>query len=59
MAATTVATVFGGMSILVLVPVVIVGWGKHWQGCTVPCKSDNMAVVATLNTGSAKDHTGC
>ena len=43
-----------------MVPVVITVaiWGRHWCGHTVLSRSDNMAVVAALKTGSAKDQPG-
>ena len=30
-------------------------WGRQWVGSTVLCNSDNEAVVAVLQSGSAKD----
>ena len=30
-------------------------WGRSWQGRTIRCRCDNMAVVAILKSGSSKD----
>ena len=40
-----------------MVPVVvaIAVWGHDWQSCSVLVRSDNMAVVSALSSGSAKD----
>jgi len=40
-----------------MVPIVIAMaiWGQQWQGCHVQCLSDNVAVVAAVNKGSARD----
>jgi len=32
-------------------------WGKCWAGRRVECRCDNMAVVAVVNSGRAKDRT--
>ena len=41
-----------------LVPIVVAAaiWGRGWPGQHVSFHSDNMAVVAILNAGSARDH---
>ena len=33
----------------------MVVWGKWWSGKRVECHCDNMAVVAVVNSGRAKD----
>ena len=30
-------------------------WGRKWQGSTIRCWCDNMAVVAIMKSGSSKD----
>ncbi len=42
-----------------LLPILIamVIWGRHWAGKRVECQCDNMAVVAVVNSGRAKDKT--
>ena len=42
-----------------LVPIVmaVTLWGPHWVGRRVCCLCDNMAVVAAVNKGSARDPT--
>ena len=35
----------------------MVMWGKLWTGKRVECRCDNMAVVAVVNSGRAKDET--
>ena len=32
-------------------------WGKNWRGQRVNCRCDNMAVVAVINAGRAKDRS--
>ncbi len=40
-----------------LLPIVIaaVVWGEHWRSSTVIAWCDNMAVVATIKSGSCKE----
>ncbi len=40
-----------------LLPIVIaaVVWGEHWRGSAVKAWCDNMAVVATIRSGSCKE----
>ena len=42
-----------------LVPVVIAAalWGPQWTGHRVLFRSDNLSVVAAVNSGSSRDHT--
>ena len=42
-----------------MTPIVIAAllWGKDWQGLSVRFHSDNMAVVALLNSGAVKDNS--
>ena len=35
----------------------LVTWGRKWVGCRIECYCDNMAVVAVINSGRAKDKT--
>ena len=40
-----------------LLPILLalVVWGRRWVGCRVECYCDNVAVVAVINSGRAKD----
>ena len=40
-----------------LAPIVVAAiiWGEHWRGMTVLARCDNMAVVAIVNSGTARD----
>ena len=40
---------------LLPVLIVLVVWGRKWVGHGVECYCDNMAVVAVVNSGRAKD----
>jgi hypothetical protein len=35
----------------------LVIWGRMWVGCRIECYCDNMAVVAVINSGRAKDRS--
>ena len=35
----------------------LVVWGRRWARCRIECYCDNMAVVAVINAGRAKDKT--
>ncbi len=39
-----------------LLPIVLATalWGRYWQGSSVTCRCDNMAVVAIVNSGRSK-----
>ncbi len=39
---------------LLLIVVAAVVWGKYWKGMVVRARCDNMAVVATIKSGSCK-----
>ena len=47
----------GTITVKELLPIImgVVLWGRSWQGRTIRCRCDNMAVVAILKSGSSKD----
>lgn len=49
--------VWSRIAVKELFPIILVAeiWGFHWRGCTVPCCSDNEAIVFVVNSGACRD----